>query len=152
MRHADYCDRYSRCLSVCLSRGFTMQTRLSGSRSCLGWRLLGKEHCIRWGPDFTQGFDAALLWPLVIFWYHSYFPLKTLCLVPWSLDLSVWTSHEYERSVVQSSTLKKRDARCADEAWMKEDNDVTSNLLADDAGFDSHDVTSSLLRHRTWMQ
>jgi len=32
----DYCDRCSLRMSVCLSRGFAVQIRLNGSRSCLG--------------------------------------------------------------------------------------------------------------------
>jgi len=42
------------------SCGFAVQTRLNGSRSCLGWRLLGpKEHCIRWESQFSLGFSVA---------------------------------------------------------------------------------------------
>jgi len=48
-------------LSVWLSRGFAVQTRLNGSRSCLWWRLLGPK-------EQLDGFEAAftrLLWLLV---------------------------------------------------------------------------------------
>jgi len=31
------------CLSVCLSCGCTVQTRLDGSRSLVGWRLFGSQ-------------------------------------------------------------------------------------------------------------
>jgi len=37
---ADYCNLCSRSVSVCLLRGFVVQTRLNGLRSCLGQRLL----------------------------------------------------------------------------------------------------------------
>jgi len=36
----DYCDRWSRRLSVCLSRGWTVQKRLNGLKNYSVWRLL----------------------------------------------------------------------------------------------------------------
>jgi len=59
------------CQSVCYaaSRGFDVQIQLNGSRSCLGWRLMGtKENCVRRGSRFPQRLDTAfvkLLWLLV---------------------------------------------------------------------------------------
>jgi len=45
-----------------VSRGFAVQTRLSGPKCCLRWRLLGTQY------KTVTGFDAAfakLFWPLV---------------------------------------------------------------------------------------
>jgi len=52
MHQAGYCDRWSRSVTLqsmlplpiyCLSRGWTAQQRLNGSRSCSQWRLLGTK-------------------------------------------------------------------------------------------------------------
>jgi len=44
--------------SVSLSRGFAVQTRLNGARSCLGWRLMGNV-VLDALSRFPHGFDAA---------------------------------------------------------------------------------------------
>jgi len=71
-------------LSVCLSRGFAVQTRINGSRSCLVWRLKG--HCVRRKSRLPHGFDAAfakLLWLLVyLVELHVRIIVRTLDIAP----------------------------------------------------------------------
>jgi len=72
----DYCDRWSRCLLVCLLRGQDVQIRLNGSTSCPGDSRASRKHCIKCAPTLhpstarEKRFDAAfaeLLWPLVFY-------------------------------------------------------------------------------------
>jgi len=82
-------------LSVSLSLGFAVPTRLNGSRSCLGWRLLGtKDHCIRRVSIFLRGFDTAfakLHWLLLV--RFSYVHFHSICKHQcWIADLSFCTT------------------------------------------------------------
>jgi len=43
---ADFCDRWSCPLSVCLLRGRDVQKWLNGSTFCLWWRLLGTQETV----------------------------------------------------------------------------------------------------------
>jgi len=71
--YVDYCARWSRCLSVSLSRGRIVQNGWTDRRPVWSGDFWGpKKHCIRWAPlphGEGKGFDAAfakLLWPLVL--------------------------------------------------------------------------------------